>query len=82
MILFCFFAFLLRGVAIVIKLILILFVNIILEYELFWMPLVVVISIGTLFILAIYLYYLSGKEADRLALFGQICTDIYSYPLL
>jgi hypothetical protein len=54
------------------QLILIFIINVILEYELFWMPLVVVILIGTLFILAIYLYYLSGKEADSLALFGQI----------
>jgi two-component system sensor histidine kinase RegB len=67
---------LLRSVAIIIQLILIFFVNEILEYQLPWLPLIVVISIETMFTLASYLYYRSGKEADRLALLGQICADI------
>jgi two-component system sensor histidine kinase RegB len=67
---------LLRSIAVVIQLILIFFVNVILEYELPWMPLIAVISIEALFTLGSYLYYRSGKEADRFALLGQICADI------
>jgi two-component system sensor histidine kinase RegB len=67
---------LLRSIAIVIQLILIFFVNVILEYELPWLPLLIVISIEALFTLGSYLYYRSGKEADRIALLGQICADI------
>jgi two-component system sensor histidine kinase RegB len=67
---------LLRSIAILIQLILIFFVNVILEYELPWLPLITVISIEALFTLGSYLYYRSGKEADRLALLGQICADI------
>jgi len=67
---------LLRSAAIIIQLILIFFVNVILEYQLPWLPLIVVIIIETMFTLASYLYYRSGKEADRLALLGQICADI------
>ena len=67
---------LLRSVAIIIQLILIFFVNEILEYQLPWLPLITVILIETMFTLASYLYYRSGKEADRLALLGQICADI------
>jgi len=40
------------------------------------MPLMAVISIEALFTLGSYLYYRSGKEADRLALLGEICADI------
>ena len=67
---------LLRSIAIFIQLILIFFVNVILEYDLPWLPLITVISIETLFTLGSYIYYRSGKEADRLALLGQICADI------
>jgi len=67
---------LLRSVAIIIQLILIFFVNEILEYQLPWLPLIVIIIIEALFTLASYFYYRSGKEADQLALLGQICADI------
>jgi len=67
---------LLRSAAIVIQLILIFFVNEILEYQLPWLPLIVVILIEAFFTLASYFYYRSGKEADQLALLGQICADI------
>jgi len=67
---------LLRSAAIIIQLILIFFVNEILEYQLPWLPLIVIILIEAFFTLASYFYYRSGKEADQLALLGQICADI------
>jgi two-component system sensor histidine kinase RegB len=66
----------LRSVAIIIQLILIFFVNVILEYELPWLPLIVIIAAEALFTLLSYLYFRSGKEVDKLALLGQICADI------
>ncbi|MFT5850909.1 MAG: two-component system sensor histidine kinase RegB [Colwellia sp.] len=73
---------LLRSAAIIIQLILILFVNGVLNYQLPWLPLIIVISIEALFTLVSYLYYKSGKEADKLALLGQICADILFLSLI
>lgn len=71
----------LRSVAIVIQFFLILFVNIALNYELPWMPLLAVIATEIIFTLVSYFYY-SGKEASKLSLFGQICADIAFLALL
>ncbi|MEH6383630.1 MAG: HAMP domain-containing sensor histidine kinase [Colwellia sp.] len=73
---------LLRSVAIIIQLILILFVNVILAYQLPWLPLIIVIFSEILFTLASYLYYRSGKEADKFALLGQVCADILFLALI
>lgn len=66
----------LRSAAILIQLILIFFVNVVLEYQLPWLPLISVIVVEAIFTQMSYLYYRSGKEADKLALLGQICADI------
>jgi two-component system sensor histidine kinase RegB len=73
---------LLRSVAIIIQLILIFFVNVILAYQLPWLPLIIVIFSEILFTLASYLYYRSGKEADKFALLGQVCADILFLALI
>jgi two-component system sensor histidine kinase RegB len=73
---------LLRSAAIIIQLILILFVNGVLNYQLPWLPLIIVISIEALFTLVSYLYYKSGKEVDKRALLGQICADILFLSLI
>ncbi len=73
---------LLRTVAITIQVILIFFVNVVLHYQLPWLPLLVVLSIEALFTLVSYLYYRSGKDAHKLALLGQICADILFLSLI
>ena len=72
----------LRSVAIVIQFFLILFVNIGLQYQLPWLPLMTVIGTEIIFTLASYFYYHSGREADKYSLFGQICADIAFLALL
>jgi two-component system sensor histidine kinase RegB len=73
---------LLRSVAIIIQLILIFFVNVVLAYQLPWLPLIIVILSEILFTLVSYLYYRSGKEADKFALLGQVCADILFLALI
>ena len=76
----------LRSIAIAIQLLLILFVNLGLAYELPWMPLVTVISLEVLFTFSSYLYYsrqhLSEKKANQKAILVQICADIIFLSLL
>ena len=76
----------LRSIAIAIQLLLILFVNLGLAYELPWMPLVSVISLEVLFTFCSYLYYsrnhLSEKKASQRAILVQICADIIFLSLL
>lgn len=76
----------LRSIAIAIQLLLILFVNLGLAYELPWMPLVSVISLEVLFTFSSYLYYshnhLSEKKASQKAILIQICADIIFLSLL
>jgi two-component system sensor histidine kinase RegB len=67
---------LLRTVAVAIQVLLIIFVNTVLNYELPWLPLSIVISLEIIFTLGSYGYFKSGKEAGKLALLGQICADI------
>jgi two-component system sensor histidine kinase RegB len=72
----------LRSAAIVIQVILIFFVNLVLQYQLPWLPLTVIILVEALFTLASYLYYRSGKIANKQALLGQICADILFLSLI
>jgi len=76
----------LRFVAIAIQILLILFVNVGLEYQLPWAPLVSVISLEVLFTCASYIYYrynhLSEKKASQQATLVQICADIVFLSLL
>ena len=76
----------LRSVAIAIQLLLILFVNLGLAYELPWTPLVSIICLEILFTLSSYIYYrhnhLSEKKASQKAILVQICADIIFLSLL
>jgi len=73
---------LLRSIAIVIQIALIFFVNLALQYQLPWLPLLVVILFETLFTLASYLHFRSGKEENKAALLWQICADILFLSLI
>ncbi|PKI15909.1 sensor histidine kinase [Colwellia sp. 12G3] len=76
----------LRSTAITIQLLLIIFVNLGLAYQLPWTPLVSVISLEILFTLSSYIYYrhnhLSEKKASQKAILVQICADIIFLSLL
>lgn len=76
----------LRSIAITIQLLLILFVNLGLTYQLPWMPLVSVISLEILFTLSSYIYYrhnnLTENKASQKAILTQICADIIFLSLL
>jgi two-component system sensor histidine kinase RegB len=76
----------LRSVAIAIQMLLIFFVNIGLEYQLPWTPLVSVISLEILFTLGSYFYHrnnhLSESKASQQAILVQICADIIFLSLL
>jgi len=76
----------LRCVAIAIQILLILFVNIGLEYQLPWAPLVSVISLEILFTFGSYLYYrhnhLNESKASQKVTLVQICADIIFLSLL
>ena len=76
----------LRSVAIAIQLLLILFVNLGLAYQLPWTPLVSIIALEILFTLSSFIYYrhhhLSDTKASQKALLIQICADIIFLSLL
>jgi len=81
----------LRSVAIVIQLLLILFVNLALQYQLPWTPLFVIIGVEVLFSLASLYYYRRFSIAkrnkkntltDKVSLLVQICADILFLSLL
>lgn len=76
----------LRSIAISIQLVLILFVNIGLAYQLPWTPLASIITLELIFTLGSYLYYrrhhLSEKKASQQAVVVQICADILFLSLL
>jgi len=73
---------LLRSIAIIIQIVLILFVNLVLQYQLPWLPLLSVILFEILFTLASYVYFHSGHEENKAALLGQICADILFLSLI
>jgi two-component system sensor histidine kinase RegB len=76
----------LRSIAITIQLLLIIFVNLGLAYQLPWTPLVSIISLEILFTLGSYIYYrhnhLSENKASQKAILVQICADIIFLSLL
>lgn len=72
----------LRTVAIVIQLLLILFVNLILHYELPWAPLFGVIALEVVYTLVSFLLYQKKQQVTQLALLIQICSDILFMSLL
>ncbi len=76
----------LRSVAILIQLVLILFVNLGLAYQLPWAPLASVIGLEVLFTLGSYIYYrnnhLTDTKASQKAVLIQICADIIFLSLL
>jgi len=81
----------LRSVAIVIQLMLILFVNLALQYQLPWTPLFIVIGVEVLFTLVSLYYYRRSSIAknnkkntltDKISLLVQICADILFLSLL
>ncbi len=76
----------LRSVAILIQMLLILFVNLGLAYQLPWTPLVSVITLEVLFTFGSYVYYrnnhLSETKASQKAILVQTCADIIFLSLL
>lgn len=76
----------LRSVAIVIKLLLIFFVNVGLEYQLPWPPLLTIISAEIMFTLGSYLYYnkrhINHRKNSQAAILLQISADIILLSLL
>jgi two-component system sensor histidine kinase RegB len=72
----------LRSAAIFIQLLLILFVNLALNYELPWTPLFVVMVLEVVFTLVSYLYYKKRHQVSHNELFAQICADILFLSLL
>lgn len=72
----------LRSVAIVIQLLLILFVNLALSYQLPWTPLFGVIALEVIYTLMSFFYYLKKQQTGQSALLIQICADILFLSLL
>ncbi|TMM45453.1 sensor histidine kinase [Colwellia ponticola] len=74
----------LRCIAIIIQLLLILFVNVGLAYQLPWIPLFSVISLEILFTISSYFYHnhVSDKKSSQKAILVQICADIIFLSLL
>jgi len=72
----------LRSAAIVIQLLLILFVNLGLAYELPWLPLFSVIGLELALTFASFTYYRHKAQISQLALLTQICADILFLSLL
>ncbi|MEI6893467.1 MAG: HAMP domain-containing sensor histidine kinase [Colwellia sp.] len=76
----------LRSFAIAIQLMLILFVNIGLGYQLPWTPMITIVCLELIFTCGSYLYYrhkqLSVKKASQQAILVQICADIVFLSLL
>ncbi len=73
---------LLRSIAIIIQIVLIFFVNLVLQYHLPWLPLLLIISVEAVFTIVSYLYFRSGNEENKAALLGQICADILFLSLI
>ncbi len=68
--------FMLRAAAIVIQCALILFVNLVLNYQLPWLPLLFVISAEILFTGASFYYFRKNHSPDKSAIFVQILADV------
>jgi len=76
----------LRSIAIIIQLLLILFVNLALEYQLPWTPLFSVIALELIFTFASYVFYknkhISNQKSSQHSILIQICADIIFLSLL
>ncbi|GAA6172140.1 HAMP domain-containing sensor histidine kinase [Colwellia sp. KU-HH00111] len=72
----------LRAAAIILQLLLILFVNIGLQYQLPWTPLFSVIALELIFTLVSFVIYRNKSQASPSALLIQICADILFLSLL
>lgn len=76
----------LRCIAIIIQLLLILFVNLVLHYELPWLPIVSIIALEVLFTLISSFYYRNNhpdnNKNSQKAILLQICADIVFLSLL
>ena len=72
----------LRSAAIAIQLLLILFVNLVLSYQLPWAPLFSVIVLELVFTFASFIFYRKKQQMSQLALLIQICADILFLSLL
>ncbi|MDO6690630.1 ATP-binding protein [Colwellia sp. 1_MG-2023] len=72
----------LRSVAIVIQLLLILFVNLVLNYQLPWAPLFGVIALELIYTFISFVFYQKKLQVSQLALLIQICSDIVFMSLL
>jgi two-component system sensor histidine kinase RegB len=72
----------LRSAAIVIQLMLILFVNLVLNYQLPWTPLFSVIALELIYTFASFLFYRKQQQVSQSALLIQICSDILFMSLL
>ncbi len=72
----------LRSAAIVIQLLLILFVNLALSYQLPWTPLFSVIALELVYTFASFVFYRKKQQVSQSALLIQICSDILFLSLL
>ncbi|MCI2283173.1 ATP-binding protein [Colwellia sp. MSW7] len=72
----------LRSVAIVIQLLLIFFVNLVLNYQLPWAPLFGVIALEVVYTFGSFLLYRKQQQVSQSALLIQICSDILFMSLL
>ncbi len=72
----------LRSAAIALQLLLILFVNLALNYQLPWTPLFSVIVLELTFTLVSFAFYKNKQQISQLALLIQICADILFLSLL
>ncbi|MGV2871158.1 sensor histidine kinase [Colwellia sp. E150_009] len=72
----------LRSVAIVIQLLLIFFVNLVLNYQLPWTPLFGVITLEVIFTFGSFFVYQKKQQVSQSALLIQICADILFLSLL
>ncbi len=72
----------LRSAAIILQLLLILFVNLALNYQLPWTPLFSVIGLELIFTFASFVFYRKRQQISQSALLIQICADILFLSLL
>ena len=72
----------LRCIAIVIQLLLIIFVNQVLQYHLPWAPLAIIIIAEVLFTLISFYYYFFKRNVTHQAIVIQVCADILFLSLL
>ena len=72
----------LRSAAMFIQLLLILFVNLALNYQLPWTPLFSVIGLELIYTVASFIFYRNKQQVSQSALLIQICSDILFLSLL